>query len=38
MIFKHSDSEIQKIFAGVHIAIKIINSIDQIDIFTHFML
>jgi len=43
MIFRHSDTEIQKIFAGasapaLHITIKIINSIDQIDIFTHFML
>jgi len=37
MIFKHSDTEIQKNFA-LHITIKIINSIDQIDIFTHGLL
>jgi len=36
-ILKHSDTD-QKIFAGasrLHIIIKIINSMDQIDIFTH---
>jgi len=43
MILKHSDTEIQKIFAGAnapaqHITIKIINSIDQIDIFTNGLL
>jgi len=38
MILKHSDTEIPKIFARLHITIKIINSIDQIDIFTHVML
>jgi len=34
MIFRHSDTEIQKFRRRLHITIKIINSIDQIDIFT----
>jgi len=41
MIFRHSDTEIQKFsqaLTRLHITIKIINSIDQIDIFMHFML